>query len=253
MRVFENATALGDGLARAVVDQANRAIAAHGRFAIALSGGETPKAAYELLGSRYAGDVRWDAVHVFFVDERFVPESDPRNNAGVARRAWLDRVSVPAAQVHAIPPAGGTPGECAAQYERLLRDTAATRSAGVLFDLTIMGMGPDGHTASLFPGEPTVQERERWVIAVTAPPAFDVAQRITLTLPALGRSRRMVFAAAGAKKREMLARVLAQAAVRGVPADGSHGSREPLMPAALARGIETTDWFVDRDAARAEP
>lgn len=247
MKVFPDAQALAEGLARAVVESARTAIAARGRFTIAVSGGETPRAAYELLGNRFADDVDWARVDVFFTDERFVPADDPRNNFALARDAWLARVRMPAERIHPIPTMAGPVEECARRHDAELRaffGDASEPAASPTFDLAIMGIGTDGHTASLFPGDTaTLQERSRWALPVIAPPTAPVRDRITLTLPLLNRSRRMLFAAAGPKKRDVVARALG--GQRGHAAPGN-----PL-PASLARGVEATEWFVDAEAAPA--
>lgn len=245
MITFPDAEALAEGLARAVVDSAREAVAARGRFTIALSGGETPRAAYELLGSRFANDVEWSHVDVFFTDERFVPSDDSRSNLGMTRAAWLGRVRMPPERIHPIPTTLGSVEECARRHDAELRAffvDAAVASASPTFDLAIMGIGTDGHTASLFPGDTaTLRERSRWALAVSAPPTAPVRERITLTLPLLNRSRRMLFAAAGPRKRDVVARALASQLPN---AAGDHA-----IPASLARGLETTDWFVDAEAA----
>ena len=244
MKVFPDASALAVGIARAVVDAARAGIAARGGFSVALSGGETPRAAYELLGTRFRDDVSWEQVDVFFTDERLVPADDARSNFAMAREAWLGRVPIPAARVHPIPTSGGAATECARRYEAELRHCFATGDpASPTFDLAIMGIGTDGHTASLFPGDAAaLGEESRWVLAVIAPPSSRVAQRITLTLPELNRSRRMLFAASGGKKRDVVARAVA--GQRDRPAAG--GDR---IPASLAHGLEGTEWFVDASAA----
>lgn len=249
MKVFPDARALAEGLARAVVESARQAIAERGRFAIALSGGETPRAAYALLGGRFASDAEWSRVDVFFTDERFVPAEDPRNNCAMARETWLGRVPMRAEGIHAIPTTGGSVEECARRHDSELRaffaDAATPESP--TFDLAIMGIGTDGHTASLFPGDTmALRERSRWALAVSAPPSAPVRERITLTLPLLNRSRRMLFAASGGRKRDVVARALADPRGRAVP-EGA--IPEDAIPASLARGIEATEWFVDVDAA----
>ena len=245
MKVFPDASALAEGLARAVVDAARDAIAARGRFRIALSGGETPRAAYALLGTRFAEDVEWSKVDVFFTDERFVPADDPRNNFAMTRAAWLSHVPMPPERIHPIPTAGGSVEECARRHDAELRALFADARAApgsATFDLTIMGIGTDGHTASLFPGDTaTLREGSRWVRAVSAPPTAPVRERITLTLPLLNRSRRMVFAASGARKRDVVARALA--------GQREDAAGDEAIPAALAHGIESTEWLVDADAA----
>lgn len=199
---------------------------------MALAGGETPRAAYGLLGSRYAGAVDWAGVHVFFTDERFVPPDDARSNFAMARRAWLSRVPIPPGQVHAIPTTGGTPAECADLYQETLRGCFPH---GAEFDCAVMGIGRDGHTASLFPGDAAaLSERDRWTLAVVAPPGTDPRERITLTLPVLNSSRHVLFLAAGVDKRERVAQAL---------------SGDQNIPAARVHGRDSTEWMIDAAAS----
>lgn len=231
VRSLPDAAAVSEALARTVVEVARTCLASRERFTIALSGGETPRIAYQLLGSRYQHAIDWHRVHVFFTDERFVPPEDPGNNAAMAVREWLAKVAIPRNQVHAIPTVGGPAAECAERYERTLRNSFSTDRT---FDLAIMGIGADGHTASIFPGDvPALEERDRWVMAVEAPPGTEPRQRITLTVPVLSGSRRVVFAAIGAAKRERVAEALA-----------GHAH----LPAALVHGRESTTWLLDGDA-----
>ena len=140
-----------------------------GRIAICLTGGSSPKQLYELLATEdYRAKIPWERVHWFIGDERFVPASDPRNNMAMARRAFLDRLA-PAANVHPIPTDAANPDEAAARYEQQLKSFNGVDRldpAWPLFDLVLMGVGPDGHTASLFPDYPALQETERWVVGV---------------------------------------------------------------------------------------
>ena len=231
VRSFPDAASVGEALARIVIEEGRRCLAAGGRFRIALSGGETPRAAYRLLGSRYQYGIDWERVDVFFTDERFVPPEDARNNAAMAVREWLARVAIPRTQVHSIPTVGGTAAECAERYEGTLRKSLSPRET---FDLALMGIGADGHTASLFPNDTAaLDEGRRWVVAVQAPPGTDPRERITLTLPALNASARIVFAAVGESKRERVAEALAG---------------EPGLPAALVHGRESTEWLLDTSA-----
>lgn len=232
LRVCADAGTLADAVARTILDVGRERIASTGRFAIALAGGETPRAAYALIGERYGAELDWTQVHVYFTDERFVPPDDARSNFAMASGAWLSRVGIPAAQVHAIP-TDGSPAACAARYERALRDTIPGQSS--TFDLAVMGIGTDGHTASLFPGDDDVlAERERWVLAVQAPRGTEPRDRITLTLPVINASRRVLFVAAGAGKRTPVAQ--ARSGDRSIPAGRVHGT-------------ESTEWLVDAAAS----
>ena len=207
-----------------------------GRIAICLTGGSSPKQLYELLATEdYREKIPWQRVHWFIGDERFVPASDPRNNMAMARHAFLDRLA-PAANIHPIPTDAANPDEAAARYESELRafhgDAELDDPVRPLFDLVLMGVGPDGHTASLFPDYPALQETERWVVGVPQAHVEPFVPRVTLTLPALASCKEMLFEVSGASKRAILTRVLAG---------------EPL-PANRARSNGETVWLVDKAA-----
>jgi 6-phosphogluconolactonase len=182
-----------------VVEHVPRAFAAlvveEAPASLALSGGSTARECYELLA---VADVDWSKVDVFFGDERWVPVGDPESNEGMARHAFVDQVSPRA--VYSMRRAGDTIEEAADAYDRLLRDYGP-------LGLVHLGLGPDGHTASLFPGSPALDERERLVVATGDD--LHPHPRLTLTFPALAQSRLAVFTVAGEGKREALQRVKA--------------------------------------------
>jgi 6-phosphogluconolactonase len=218
-----NVTVLADpaAVARRAADAFVEAVSASGaRPAVCLSGGSTPQAVHHLLASReYAGRVDWERLHVFFGDERRVPLDDARSNYHSASESLLDHVPVAAKNVHPLTDAD--------QYEGLLRAFFGERPD---FDLLYLGMGDDGHTASLFPGSTALLESERWVI--DPPDIVAGMARHTLTLPALRAARRTLFLVTGAAKAPALARIRAG---------------EPL-PAGMVEGAE---WLVDEAAAGA--
>lgn len=207
-----------------------------GRFAIALSGGSTPKPLYALLATPdVARRIPWDRVHVFFGDERFVPADHPDNNARMARETLLDHVPIPAANVHAMPTLG-EPEAAAAAYQRTLEayyGASTLDPARPLFDVNLLGMGDDGHTASLFPGAPQLNETSAWVVAVRNQKP---ETRITLTYPALASARTVLFLVEGAGKQAVVARVL---------------QGDAALPAARVRSDGDLIWFLDRSAAPA--
>jgi len=239
-RVFPTREEAVDALARAIVGAAAGAIAVRGRFTIALSGGESPRALHELLATRYASQIEWPHVEVFFGDERCVPLTHEHSNFRMAMDTLLARVRIPPSQVHAMFVPGETPGAAARRYEALLRSKFP--GDGPALDVAIMGMGPDGHTASIFPGSDVLRETERWVLTTEAPAPFVVPDRLTLTLPFLRRTRCVQFLVVGASKRDMVARALRS----GLP------DRE-RPPAALLQGLEATEWFLDEAAAGQKP
>jgi 6-phosphogluconolactonase len=185
------------------------AIAKQGLFAVALSGGTTPKTLYALLAQApFLAGMPWDKVHWFWGDERFVPKTDALSNYRMVWDAMLSKAPIPLANIHAVPTEGLTPEQSAAQYEAELKRFYGSDQldlAGPLFDVNLLGLGPDGHTASLFPGTAVVNERVRWAAAVIG--AKD-EPRITLTYPVLESSRAVAFLVEGAGKRDILARFL---------------------------------------------
>jgi 6-phosphogluconolactonase len=207
-----------------------RAVEGGDRVAVCLPGGSTPRRVYELLASAERARFPWERVHWFFGDERFVPHDHPESNYRMVRAAMLDAAPVPPANVHPIPTTG-LPAEAAQSYERELHDfygAATLDPKRPLFDVVLLGLGEDGHTASLFPGIAALKERKRWVVDVLNPKQ---EPRITLTYPALESTRALAFLVAGAGKRAILGRVWA----------GED------LPAARVQG-PPADWFIDQAA-----
>jgi 6-phosphogluconolactonase len=211
-------------------------LAAHspGRVAIGLSGGSTPRRLYQLLAEPpFCDALPWDRVHWFWGDERFVPREHPESNYGMVRQAMLARAPAPAANIHGIPTTGA-PDEAARSYERELKSyygAEALDPARPLFDVQLLGLGPDGHTASLIPGTSALHEQQRWVVPVVG---ARPETRITLTYPPLDSSRYTAFLVAGADKREILAQAL---------------SGDQTLPAARINPVGELIWFID-EAAR---
>jgi len=200
-----------------------------GRAAICLTGGSSPKQLYRLLATdNYRSRIPWDRVHWFIGDERFVAPNDPLNNMGMAREIFLDSYA-PAANIHPIPTDTAGPEESARRYERDLQSFYGARElepARPLFDVVLMGVGPDGHTASLFPDYPAVEETTRWVVGVPKAHVEPFVPRVTLTLPALGSCREMLFEVAGSEKRAILTRLFAD---EGLPANRARSTGETVL------------------------
>ncbi|MEY9460091.1 6-phosphogluconolactonase [Bradyrhizobium ottawaense] len=223
-------------LAQAAAERVMARITANpSRIAICLTGGSSPKKLYQLLGSDpWRGKIPWDRVHWFIGDERFVPDSDPLNNMAVARATFLDR-NAPSGHIHPIPTTADNPDRSAEAYARELQAFYGSERldpARPLFDLVLMGAGPDGHTASLFPGFPEIEETERWVVGVPKANVAPFVPRVSLTLPALASCREMLFEIAGHDKQPILTRI-----VNG-----------ETLPALRARSNGETVWLVDRAA-----
>jgi 6-phosphogluconolactonase len=202
--VYPTPAALASAAAEAFVSAAAEAIAARGRFLVALSGGSTPKALYALLAEpKRAAQIDWSRVHVLWGDERCVPPDDPASNFRMAREVLLDHVAIPPAQIHRMR-GEDDPRTAAAGYERELR--ALFPAAVPRFDLVLLGLGDNGHTASLFPGLSAVHESARWVVAEHV--AEVGMWRLTLTPVAINAAAAILFLVAGRDKAAMLARVL---------------------------------------------
>lgn len=214
-KVSTDAAALARDTADWIVE---RALASTGRFTLNLSGGSTPKVLYALLAEPPLRDrMPWDRVHLFWGDERFVPPEHPDSNFRMANEAMIAHVPIPPNNVHPFP-TDSTPEDCAARYQKSLQSYYGNTKldpARPLFDITLLGLGEDGHTASLFPGTSVLGERTAWVAAVIG---AKPEPRLTLTYPVLDSSREAAFLLAGAGKHAMLTRLLASD--RALPAAG---------------------------------
>ncbi len=206
--IYFSPAQLAQSAADRIADLAERALSQTGRFILGLAGGTTPRLTYELLtDSRYKRIIDWNNVHIFWGDERCVPPTHPDSNYHMAKTALLDLVDIPATRIHRIQ-GEIDPQTAAARYERELRDYFESRLgiARARFDLLILGLGADGHTASLFPGTPAIRETQRW----TAAQRIDRidAWRITLTPPAINAAKTILFLVSGSEKAEAVQKVL---------------------------------------------
>lgn len=222
--VVVEASRLADAAAEWIAAAAEADVRDRGRCAIALSGGETPRPVYERLArDPLAARITWREVDIYFGDERAVPPRDPASNYGMAAATLLERVPIPAVRVHRMEAERPDRDAAAREYERILPDR---------LDILLLGMGLDGHTASLFPGSPAMEQQERLVVPVTGPKA--PAERLTITSPVIAAARRVAVLVAGADKAATVARAL----------QGPERPRD--LPVQLARrGM----WFLDRAAA----
>jgi len=223
--------------AEEVVRAANEAVAERGRFVIALSGGSTPKNLYTLLATNARAALPWAQMFFFWSDERHVPPSDPDSNYRMAQEALLSRVPVPASSVFRVPAEKADAGDAALAYERILRQFFSLQPGEIpRFDLILLGLGPDGHTASLFPETAAVEEKSRLVVANWVEKLK--THRITFTLPVLNAARCVAFLVSGSEKASALHEVLE-----------SDASGEKY-PAKLVRPAEgKLIWLLDRAAA----
>jgi 6-phosphogluconolactonase len=232
--VVADASAIAQTAAKRLISRLKEA---RGRAAVCLTGGSSPEGLYRLLAEEpWRGQVPWDRVHWFMGDDRFVSEDDPRSNMGIARRLMLDKVPVPRDHIHAIPTDTNYPEGGANLYEDTLKEFYGAEMldpARPLFDLILMGVGPDGHCASLYPGQRTLAEKERWVVSVAKAGWEPYVPRVTLTFPTLASAREMLFIVDGPGKRDILRRVF---------------SGEDL-PATHAYCNGDLVWLLDRAAA----
>jgi 6-phosphogluconolactonase len=208
VKVFDGVDAVAKGAAAVIASEARAAVAARGRFVMAVSGGHTP---WQMLRAMAAEDVPWRAVHVAQVDERVAPANDPDRNLAHLRESLLAHAPLSPEQIHAMPVESPDLAAAAAQYAATLRDIAGSPP---VLDLAHLGLGPDGHTASLVPGDSVLDVADRDV-AVTGG-TYQGRRRMTLTYPMLNRSRRIVWLVTGSEKVDMLARL--RAADRSIPA-----------------------------------
>jgi 6-phosphogluconolactonase len=229
-RRLPDAGALHEAAARRILELARAAIAARGAFHIALSGGNTPRGLHTRLARET--DVDWPHWHVWFGDERCVPPEHADSNYRMARETLLDHVAVPADQIHPmIPSAGLAPAEAARDYAARLAAEAPRHDGRPELDLILLGLGGDGHTASLFPDTDILDERERDVAAVFVP-KLD-AWRVSLTPPSIERARHLLFLVDGSGKADILQRL-----ERGPAAD------ELALPVERLHPQGSAEWYI---------
>ncbi len=242
LRISPDAERLMITAADVFVGVVAEAIAARGRADVALSGGSTPRSLYHLLASPdYIGQVEWARTHIWFGDERCVGPDDPQSNYGMARDALLSRVAIPPAHVHRMIGEAQPPESGARQYEEELRASFGL-APGALprFDLIWLGLGPDGHTASLFPGTAALAVTDRLVVANHVP--RQNTDRLTLTFPVIDAAARVAFLVSGADKADIVARVL----------EGDRTNTADLLPSQRVSPINgELLWLLDLDAAGA--
>jgi len=230
VHVFPTHEALSRAAAQHIVAHIQTVLARESRYALALAGGSTPERTYELLATD-GRQIDWDRVDVFWGDERFVPPTSEASNAAMARRTFLSALDIPAENVHPIPTDAETPEAAARQYDDLLKGRFA--GADRTFDLAVLGIGSDGHTASLFPETASSEDDERWVRAVTAPPRYDITDRISCTVPVFDQADEAIFLASGGGKRDAVARAF---------------EGDPDCPAARIAPQHSLTWYLDEAA-----
>lgn len=235
LRIFPTSEALNRAAAEAFAQLANRNIAEKGRFTVALAGGKTPRAIYQLLARDYREQIEWAQVHFFWGDDRYVPINDPDSNYRMARESLLDHVPILAENVHRMPTEFILPETAAQNYEKTLCDFWPTSLPH--FDLIQLGLGPDGHILSLFPNSPLLREENRLVAVVIDSPK-PPPTRLTLTLPVINHAAHIHFFVTGAEKAEALRATL----------EGLHDLQK--FPAQAVQPLDGhVTWWLDENAA----
>lgn len=235
-RVFADVDALNRGAAEELCTRCTGAVERQGKCSLVLSGGNTPQGLYQLLAREYRERVPWKNMDIYWGDERYVPHNDPKSNYRRAREILLDQVPIEPTRIHPIPTSSPDPEEAARSYESLLRQKFTGGRA--TFDIVLLGVGTDGHVASLFPGSTALQERERWVV-VTSAPAPPVT-RISLTFPALNAASEILLLVSGVEKSAILLEL----------ERANKGTGSPLPVSKLSPAGPLL-FFVDRQAAGA--
>jgi 6-phosphogluconolactonase len=232
VEVLPNLSALVQRSLNITLEKVRTAIAERGTFTIALSGGSTPKPLYEAIATQ---DLPWGNIHVFWGDERYVPPDHPDSNQGMTRRAWLDRVNIPPANIHPMPTDKADPAVASAKHEQELQAFFQIPPGEFpRFDLILLGMGDDGHTASLFPYTEALRVSDRLVTVGHK----DGQPRLTFTVPLINQARCVIFMVAGANKQAALAQVFAPT------------GDEQAYPSRLIQPIGELWWLLDQAAGQ---
>jgi len=240
LTVCADPATLAESAAHLIVDAATEAVRDRGRFLFCLAGGETPRATYACLAlPAFSERIPWDRTWIFFGDERAVPPDHPESNYRMAYETLLSKVPIPASQVFRMRGEQSDADGAAAAYAAEVAGAIGTKRGELpRFDVVLLGLGIDGHTASLFPGSPVLREVFRIVAAVHVA-AAQIPQRLTLTFPVLNAAARVVFLVTGPEKAKIVRTVLSE-----------HGG----LPAALVRPTDgELIWFTDRAAAALHP
>jgi 6-phosphogluconolactonase len=243
IRCFPNLSDLSRAAAEYICKIAKGAIEDRAVFTLVLSGGSTPRLLYEELASQpIASSIDWQHTHLFWGDERFLPPDHPDSNFSLAFESLISKVDLPPENINRVPTEIGSAQTTAEEYEKLLRKFFPPAVGSEQepyfpsFDLVLLGLGQDGHTASLFPGEAALEESDRWVLAVAGAKASPPVERITLTLPAINKARYVIFLASGSHKREVFQQVV-------------NNPETSSYPAARVRPSGGLLWFIDEGLA----
>ncbi len=233
VRRFATLDELNSDAAELIAGKADRCIRNRGIFTLVLAGGDTPRSLYELLaGDEYRGLLPWQKTHLFWGDERCVPPDHKDSNYQMSYESLLSMINIPYENIHRIYGEYDSPSVAAQEYENEIRSFFHCTTLVPSFDVVLLGMGGDGHTASLFPGDSLLHENQKLIAAVTAPPNMTPARRITMTLPLINQADHVFFLVAGKEKREVIDRILLSP------------DAKPQLPAALVSPRDSLVWFV---------
>jgi len=240
IRVFPDANACAAAAAETFLALSLEATENHKTFRVALSGGSTPKRLYALLAEApFRDKMPWSKIHFFFSDERHVGPDHPDSNFGSARDGLFEKVAVPGANIHRIFAERPDAGEVAAVYQNTIAASFGGHAEMPAFDLIFLGMGPDGHTASLFPGTPALQEKQRWVIE--NPVEKLKTERITFTYPLINQAARVLLLVTGEDKAERIGEIFNPAPNKAIPT-------YPVQGVQPVKGL--LEWYLDEAAAK---
>jgi len=238
IKVYPDLEQACSALAKRIGELSRESIEQKKTFSLVLSGGKTPRMFYHLLGTQYSENIQWNAMHLFWGDERWVPFHHPESNYAMAYELLISRVSILKENVHPMPVDARTPDVGADIYEKKLKKYFyGIESAGreFTFDAVLLGLGEDGHTASLFPESPALLESDKWVVPVQAPASYPTKDRLTLTLPAINGSKNVFFLVSGEKKNKIVQSILKK-----------EKTRRKKYPAEMVQPKGQLSWFLDQ-------
>jgi 6-phosphogluconolactonase len=238
--VFPDLETLSFGLSEEVVRVIQSHLKEQEYFSIALAGGNTPKRLYEILAQSHGKEIPWSRIFIFFGDERCVPPDHLQSNFAMVQKALLSNIQIPSQNINRIPGEIDPPEKAAEVYEKVLKQylhREGEAPSSFSFDLMLLGIGKDGHTASLFPGDNALNEVNRWVVSVTSPPYAEPRRRITLTLPVINESRNIFFMVSGEEKKDVVQSLMNEPDKAGV-----------VFPGGMVSSPGRLHWFLDESA-----
>ena len=244
IRIFPDLEQASEALAKEIAFLSKDILRHHSSFTLALSGGKTPDRLYQIFGERYAGFFDWSGVHLFFSDERVVPFTHQESNYALVNRTLLQKIPIPRSNIHPMPVDIDPPQKAAEAYDRDLRAFFGCEGAAFsteekdTFDVMVLGLGEDGHTASLFPESDVLEEEQLWVKDVQAPETVRPRKRLTLTYPVINKSKYIFLLVAGKNKRGIVQKILK-----------SGRENRQGFPAEKIKAVGKISWYLDREAA----